>query len=54
VAPASPANWTVVTRDLWKDFGDFTLTGLAPTPMGGPALFDRIELLQWPEEEKSK
>lgn len=41
-----PENWTVVTRDLWKDFGDFTLTGFAPTAMGGPALFDRLELLR--------
>jgi hypothetical protein len=31
---------------LWADFGDFTLTGIAPTAIGGPALFDRVELLQ--------
>jgi putative membrane-bound dehydrogenase-like protein len=49
VSAAPPADWTVVTRDLWKDFGDFTLTGIAPTAMGGPALFDRIELRQSPE-----
>lgn len=41
-----PTEWTVVTVDLWKDFGTFTLTGIAPTAMGGPALFDRIELLR--------
>ena len=35
-----------MTRDLWKDFGNFTLTGIAPTAMGGEALFDRIELLR--------
>ena len=34
----------VVTCDLWKDFGSFTLTGIAPTAMGGEAFFDRIEL----------
>lgn len=45
VAPQAPSEWTVVTRDLWKDFGSFTLTGIAPTAMGGEALFDRIELL---------
>lgn len=45
VAPQAPSEWTVVTRDLWKDFGPFTLTGIAPTAMGGEALFDRIELL---------
>ncbi len=41
-----PREWTVVTCDLWQDMGNFTLTGLAPTAMGGSALFDRIELLQ--------
>ncbi|MEQ1826789.1 MAG: PVC-type heme-binding CxxCH protein [Pirellula sp.] len=42
---AAPEEWTVVTRDLWRDVGDLTLTGIAPTAMGGPALFDRIEIL---------
>jgi putative heme-binding domain-containing protein len=46
VAPQAPAEWTTVTCDLWKDFGAFTLTGIAPTAMGGDALFDRIELLR--------
>lgn len=46
VAASAPRQWTVVTRDLWKEFGDFTLTGIAPTAMGGAVLFDRIELLQ--------
>lgn len=46
VAPRIPLEWTVMTRDLWKDFGDFTLTGFAPTAIGGPAMFDRIELLR--------
>lgn len=46
IALSQPAEWTVVTRDLRKDFGDVTLTGFAPTAMGGPALFDRIELLR--------
>ncbi len=46
VADDSPRKWTVVTRDLWKDFGTFTLTGIAPTAMGGPVLFDQIELLR--------
>ncbi len=41
-----PRDWTVITLDLWKDFGAFTLTGIAPTAMGGPAYFDRIELLR--------
>jgi len=41
-----PTEWTVVTRDLWQDCGEFVLTGIAPTAMGGAALFDRIELLR--------
>ncbi|MEQ9406462.1 MAG: c-type cytochrome [Fuerstiella sp.] len=41
-----PRDWVVVTRDLWQDFGDFTLTGMAPTALGGPVQFDRLELLQ--------
>ncbi len=46
VSERPPTEWTVITRDLWKDFGNFTLTGIAPTAMGGEALFDRIELLR--------
>ena len=46
ISPSAPREWTVVTRDLWGDFGDFTLTGIAPTAMRGAALFDRLELLQ--------
>jgi putative heme-binding domain-containing protein len=52
ISPAAPAAWTVVTVDLWKDFGTFTLTGLALTALGGPALFDRIELLQALEDTR--
>jgi hypothetical protein len=46
LAPEAPKEWVVLTCDLWKDFGSFTLTGIAPTAMGGEALFDRIELLR--------
>lgn len=46
VAEERPDEWTVVTRNLWQDFGEFTLTGIAPTAMGGEAQFDRIELLR--------
>jgi putative membrane-bound dehydrogenase-like protein len=46
-----PRDWVVVTVDLWKEFGPMTLTGIAPTAMGGPALFDRIELLQTVEAD---
>ncbi|GMV96346.1 MAG: hypothetical protein AMXMBFR83_07120 [Phycisphaerae bacterium] len=46
VSKEPPREWTVVTVDLWKDCGAFTLTGMAPTAMGGEARFDRIELLR--------
>ena len=46
VAGEAPVEWAVVTRDLWKDFGEFTLTGIAITAMGGTAHFDRLELLR--------
>lgn len=39
VSPDAPAGWTVVIRDLWKDMGDFTLTGIAPTCDGGEEVF---------------
>jgi hypothetical protein len=46
VSPDVPRDWCVVTLDLWKDCGAFTLTGIAPTAMGGTVFFDRIELLR--------
>jgi len=46
VSPDAPREWRVVTFDLWKDCGVFTLTGIAPTAMGGTVFFDRIELLR--------
>lgn len=45
VNSTAPTDWTVATMDLWKDIGDFTLTGLAPTCDGGDeAFFDAILL----------
>ena len=45
VADAAPAAWTVVTVDLWKDLGNCTLTGLAPTcDKGEEAFFDSVLL----------
>src|SRR5262249_30636502 len=46
VTPKLPGEWTVVTRDLFKDFGAVTLHGIALTPMeGGVAgYFDHIYL----------
>jgi hypothetical protein len=46
VAHTAPAEWVVVTRDLFKDFGPMRLTGLALTPMdgGSAGLFDHFYL----------
>jgi len=45
VAPAPPARWTVVTRDLYADFGQRELHGIALTVFGGAAgFFDHIYL----------
>jgi putative membrane-bound dehydrogenase-like protein len=52
VSDQVPREWVVVTRDLWKEFGPMTLTGIAPTAMGGDALFARIELLRSLDEQK--
>ena len=46
VSAAAPTEWREEMLDLWKDCGAFTLTGIAPTAMGGAAFFDHIELLQ--------
>jgi hypothetical protein len=40
-----PSDWTVVTRDLFADFGEFIFTGLAMTPLDGEyGYFDHILL----------
>lgn len=40
-----PEDWVLVTRDLFTDFGEFTLTGLSLNPVDGShALFDHIRL----------
>jgi hypothetical protein len=40
-----PFDWVVVTRDLYADFGEFTWTGIALSPVDGEyALFDHIYL----------
>ena len=46
VAADAPEDWVVVTRDLWKESGSFTLTGIAPTAMGGEAWFDSVQLFR--------
>lgn len=45
VAEKIPTEWTVVTRDLFADFGPMTLTGIAFTPMDGMhAMYDHVLL----------
>lgn len=45
VSAKLPSQWEVVTRDLFKEAGAFTLTGIALTPFDGTAgLFDHILL----------
>jgi hypothetical protein len=51
VSDKIPARFEVVTRDLFHDFGEFTLTGLGFSPIDGQAaLFDHIYLARNPEE----
>lgn len=46
-----PEDWEVVVRDLYSDFGEFTMTGLALTPFNGEyGLYDSI-YLAWTEDE---
>ena len=54
VAAEPPNDWVVVTRDLWKDCGSFTLTGIAPTTMGGETWFDSIQLFRTTAEMGSR
>jgi hypothetical protein len=43
VAPTPPDKWTVVTRDLFADFGERTIQGIALTVFGQqPGYFDHI------------
>lgn len=46
-----PKGWTLVTRDLYADFGAFTLTGLSlDAEDGAGALFDHIRLGRFPSD----
>jgi hypothetical protein len=45
VSATAPGEWEVVTRDLFKEHGVFTITGFALTPLDGTAaLFDHMLL----------
>lgn len=46
-----PGKFELVTRDLFLDFGEFTLTGLAFSPVDGTAAFyDHLYLARQPED----
>jgi len=46
-----PEQFVIVTRDLFADFGEFTLTGLAFSPMNGEfALYDHLYLARTPAD----
>jgi hypothetical protein len=54
IADKIPAKFEVVTRDLFLDFGEFTFTGLAFSPVDGQAaLFDHIYLARQPDDFES-
>lgn len=45
ISDNGPGNWTYITRDLWKDFGEFTLTNVSfICPSQRDAGFDAIFL----------
>ena len=49
VSDKTPDDWVVVTRDLFADFGEFTLTGLSLAPIDGDAAyFDHLYLGRGP------
>jgi hypothetical protein len=51
VSDKVPARFEVVTRDLFLDFGEFTLTGIGFAPVDGQAaLFDHIYLARHPDD----
>ncbi len=47
-----PGGWVLVVRDLYQDFGQFTLTGLGFTPFRGQGLYDHVYLGKSPEDFK--
>jgi len=54
VSEAVPAQWTMVKRDLFADFGGFVLTGVAMTPFDNTGLYDFIYLAANEQELDSK
>jgi hypothetical protein len=50
VSENAPAQWGVVIRDLFADFGEFTMTGIALTPFDNTGLYDSIYLARGEDE----
>jgi hypothetical protein len=50
VADRAPAEWVMVTRDLYADFGPRTIRGMALTVFGKPGYFDHVYLGRTIEE----
>jgi len=48
LSPDAPGEWQTFTIDLWETNGrqDYTLTGVAFTPMNATASYDRLELFR--------
>jgi len=45
VSQDNPTKWTVVKRDLFKDFGEFTITGMALTPFTDDGKGDYYDMM---------
>ena len=50
VSEDAPTDWEYVIRDLYEDFEEFTMTGVALTPFTGIGLYDSI-YLAWTQDE---
>jgi hypothetical protein len=53
LADAAPEEWEVQIRDLFDDFGEFTMTGIALTQYDNVGYFDSI-YLAWTEDELNR
>lgn len=50
IALHAPTEWELIIRDLYEDFGEFTLTGVALTPFKGIGLYDSMYLASTEDE----
>ena len=52
VSDKIPKEWTVIQRDLFDDFGEWTMTGLALTPFGDGGKGDYYDAIMLAATEK--